>query len=161
MKLSVIIVAVCIALTSGACLKQSTYSCNYDECRVVAPAAEIAEVEAYVATLPGTAATKHCSGMYYKIIEPGTGATATNCSVVAAIYKGSLKNGTGFDSTATAVPFALNGVIRGWQNAIPLIKEGGRIIMYIPPSLGYGAQAVGSIPANSMLVFDVTLTGVR
>ena len=49
----------------------------------------------------------------------------------------------------------------GWQYGIPLVKAGGRIMLYLPPSLGYGAQTVGSIPANSVLIFDITLQSVQ
>ena len=161
MKLAIVALSICIALTAGSCLKQSTYSCNYDACAVSAPAAEIQEVEAYLAANNITGATKHCSGLYYKILEPGTGNNPTNCSVVAVAYKGMLKNGSVFDETATPTALELTRVIKGWQNAIPLVKEGGKITIYIPPALGYGPSAVGPIPANSMLIFDVTLAGVR
>ena len=61
---------------------------------------------------------------------------------------------------ANTADFMLNGVIPGWTDGIPLIKQGGRIHLYIPPSLGYGNRAVESIPANSILLFDVTLDTV-
>jgi FKBP-type peptidyl-prolyl cis-trans isomerase FkpA len=74
---------------------------------------------------------------------------------VRATYIGKLTNGNQFD--AGTADFGLNQVIRGWTNGIPLIKQGGKIHLYIPPSLGYGNQAQGPIPANSILIFDVTL----
>jgi FKBP-type peptidyl-prolyl cis-trans isomerase len=106
--------------------------------------------------------TKDSRGFYYQILTPGTGATPTPASKVTVFYKGTLTNGTVFDQTnANPVTFGLNQLIIGWQYGIPLIKAGGRIMLYLPPSLGYGAQAVGSIPANSVLIFDITLQGVQ
>jgi FKBP-type peptidyl-prolyl cis-trans isomerase FkpA len=52
-------------------------------------------------------------------------------------------------------------LILGWQYGIPLVKAGGRIMLYLPPSLGYGSQSTGTIPANSVLIFDITLQGVQ
>jgi FKBP-type peptidyl-prolyl cis-trans isomerase FkpA len=106
--------------------------------------------------------TKDPRGFYYQIINPGTGATPTIASKVTVFYKGTLTNGSVFDQTnATPVTFGLNGLILGWQYGIPLVKAGGRIMLYLPPSLGYGAQSVGSIPANSVLIFDITLQSVQ
>jgi FKBP-type peptidyl-prolyl cis-trans isomerase FkpA len=106
--------------------------------------------------------TKDARGFYYQILTPGTGATPAPTSKVTVFYKGTLTNGTIFDQTnANPVTFGLNQLIVGWQYGIPLVKVGGRIMLYLPPSLGYGAQAVGSIPANSVLIFDITLQGVQ
>jgi FKBP-type peptidyl-prolyl cis-trans isomerase FkpA len=79
---------------------------------------------------------------------------------------GKLTNGDIFDQipkpgTPGPISFNLQGVIKGWTNGVPELREGGRITLYIPPSLGYGTRAVGSIPANSILVFDITLVNVQ
>ena len=58
------------------------------------------------------------------------------------------------------ITFPLSGVIQGWQEGIPLFKEGGSGILLIPSALGYGSQSVGSIPANSVLIFDINLIDV-
>ena len=106
--------------------------------------------------------TKHRRGFYYQIMTPGTGATPTVSSTVTVFYKGSLTNGLVFDSTSTnPATFGLWQVIEGWQYGIPLIKSGGRIMLYLPPYLAYGDRPVGTIPPNSILIFDVTLQGVR
>jgi FKBP-type peptidyl-prolyl cis-trans isomerase FkpA len=150
-----------IVISFSGCLKGSNSStCNYDPCSYVAPAAEIQAVQSYL-TANNITATQHCSGFFYKIEAAGTGIQPTACSNVDAAYIGKFTNGTTFDSSSTPINFNLSGVIRGWTNGIPLIKEGGTIDLYIPPSLGYGSQAYGPIPANSILVFKVNLAAVH
>ena len=101
-------------------------------------------------------------GFYYKIVTPGTGATPVATSRVSVLYAGKLTDGTVFDQSGpTSVTFTLNQLILGWQYGLPLIKAGGRILLYLPPQLGYGSQGAGSIPPNSNLVFDITLEAVR
>jgi FKBP-type peptidyl-prolyl cis-trans isomerase len=100
-------------------------------------------------------------GFYYKILEPGSGATPGLNSKVKTFYKGMLTNGSVFDeSLTTPIEFPLNGVIMGWQYGIPLIKPGGKIILYLPPALGYGPYGTGPIPGNAGLIFEVTLVSV-
>ena len=102
------------------------------------------------------------SGLYYVIDSLGTGAYPTLASTVTVAYKGILTDSTVFDqSTATGATFPLSGVIEGWQEGIPKFKEGGKGLLMIPSALGYGNQVVGSIPKNSVLIFDVTLIDVQ
>ena len=151
----------------SSCLKSHDtppVSCNstYDACALKASAAEVDSVEAYLASQGITDAVKHCSGMYYKIDSVGTGKAPTVCSIVGVKYTGQLKNGTVFEQqNGNAVAFYLSQLIAGFKNGILLIKEGGSIHLYVPPSLGYGSQQNGAIPPNSMLVFQVSLLGVQ
>ncbi len=96
--------------------------------------------------------------------QVGTGPIATAGSTVTVNYVGKLQNGTVFDSTAGKTPFTfvlgIGKVIPGWDQGVQGMKVGGRRLLIIPPQLGYGAQAVGPIPANSTLVFEVTLLNV-
>lgn len=155
-----------VFLLSG-CLKESESRCDYDPCAYKAPAAEIQEVRDYLAANNLTA-TEHCSGLFYRIESEGTGAQPNACSYVVANYKGKFTSGAVFDESSQGpVGFYLNRVVQGWTNGLPLIKTGGRIILYIPPSLGYRDQDVKNqqgqvvIPANSMLVFEVDLLSVQ
>jgi FKBP-type peptidyl-prolyl cis-trans isomerase FkpA len=101
-------------------------------------------------------------GFYYNIISPGTGTNPSQSSKVTVLYTGALTSGTVFDQTGTnPATFNLNQLILGWQYGLPLIKAGGRIMLYLPPQLGYGSTAAGSIPANSNLIFDITLQSVQ
>jgi FKBP-type peptidyl-prolyl cis-trans isomerase FkpA len=109
------------------------------------------------------AATKDPSGLYYIMTVTGTGTNPTSSSTVEVKYKGMLINGTIFDQTATdkTASFPLNGLIRGWEIGIPLMKKGGKATFYIPSSLGYGNMATGPIPANSVLIFDIELVNIK
>ncbi|MEI9945001.1 MAG: FKBP-type peptidyl-prolyl cis-trans isomerase [Chitinophagaceae bacterium] len=151
-------VAIFFSVILFACKKEN--SCDYDPCGYVAPSAEIQAVQSYLTT-NSIVATQHCSGLFYKIESAGNGKNATPCSYVGVRYKGMLTNGTVFDNPPSAVSFNLGGLITAWKNALPLIASGGRIILYVPPSLGYGNQAVGSIPANSILIFEIDLVAVQ
>jgi len=108
-------------------------------------------------------ATKDASGIYYITTTVGTGAAPTSASTVEVKYIGSLMNGTVFDQTATDKTFtyALSGLIKGWQIGIPLMKVGGKATFYIPSGLGYGSRGIGSIPPNSVLIFDIELISVK
>jgi FKBP-type peptidyl-prolyl cis-trans isomerase FkpA len=81
-------------------------------------------------------------------------------------YKGQLTNGNVFDQTTTPVSFNLGSLIEAWKKGIPMIKPGGKIKLYCPPSLAYGSQVIRDnagntvIPANSILIFEVELTNV-
>jgi FKBP-type peptidyl-prolyl cis-trans isomerase FkpA len=95
----------------------------------------------------------------------GTGATAAVGDTVSVHYVGTLTNGTKFDSSYDrGQPFSFRigagQVIAGWEQGVPGMKVGGKRRLTIPPSLAYGNQAVGSIPANSTLVFDIELISI-
>jgi FKBP-type peptidyl-prolyl cis-trans isomerase len=100
-------------------------------------------------------------------VKVGTGAEAQTGNTLSVSYVGTLTNGTVFDSTAKdgGQPFSFKlgagQVIKGWDEGLVGMKVGGERKIVIPPALGYGSQATGSIPANSTLIFDVTLLGVQ
>lgn len=147
------------ALFLLSCNKKND-SCNYDSCAIKAPDSEIAALQNYL-TGNSITATMHCSGVFYSVQSEGTGQNPTACSNISVKYKGMLTNGSVFDQTATPVGFNLGMLVPAWRNVLPLIKGGGRIIMYVPPTLGYGSQANGPIPANSILIFEVDLVSVN
>jgi FKBP-type peptidyl-prolyl cis-trans isomerase FkpA len=108
-------------------------------------------------------ALKDKSGIFYQILAPGSGAvTYTASTSIKADYEGRLLTGFVFDgSKGTPISFTLGSVIAGWQIAIPYIQNGGKIRFILPSYYGYGNSGIGSIPANSILDFTVTLTDVR
>jgi FKBP-type peptidyl-prolyl cis-trans isomerase FkpA len=159
-----------IILVFAACSKSEHNTCPYVPSTKVAPAAEIAALKDSL-DAHAIPYTQHPSGIFYQIITPGAGATPTVCSNVTVKYKGTLLSGAGFDSSYVRDPggtsFTLGELIAGWQIGIPLIQQGGSIMLYVPPSLGYGSQAIPDnnggvlIPANSNLVFKIELVGVQ
>jgi len=102
-------------------------------------------------------ATKHSSGLYYQIITEGSGPSITSAATVGVNYEGRLLNGTQFDKSSKMITFPLSQVIKGWTIGVPLVKVGGRIRLIIPSTLGYGNQASGPIPKNSVLDFTIDL----
>jgi hypothetical protein len=99
-------------------------------------------------------------------ITVGTGAEAQVGSTITVNYIGTLADGTKFDSSYDRnepVTFQLKSgsLIEGWIRGIPGMKVGGKRHLVIPPELGYGAQANGPIPANSVMIFDVELLDVK
>lgn len=104
------------------------------------------------------------SGLQYKIINKGSGKTPKANDTVTVHYRGTLINGTEFDSSykrGKPATFRVNRVIKGWQEALQLMKEGAKWRLFIPPELAYGNRKVGKIPPNSVLIFDVELLSVK
>ncbi|RYZ00516.1 MAG: hypothetical protein EOO11_01290 [Chitinophagaceae bacterium] len=162
------IIASLLTLTVLAgCLKSKDTGCKYDPCAVVAPAAEIDSVRAYLAANGITDAVQHCSGVFYRISQQGTGAQPNPCSYIGANYIGRRKDNSIFDQGSFREPYQLTQLVRGWTNIIPLLQSGGQVSLYIPPSLGYGAREIRDennnlvLAANSMLIFSVQLTSVQ
>jgi FKBP-type peptidyl-prolyl cis-trans isomerase len=121
-------------------------------------------IKTYLQTNSLTGFTKTSSGLYYKIAQPGTGSPITVDSTIVANYTGKLLNGVVFDRAAlgSEATFPLKNLVQGWQEAIPLIKQGGSIRLLVPSSLAYGMQGSSpSIPAFSALDFEINVTDVK
>ena len=105
------------------------------------------------------------SGLQFEIIESGEGRTPTATSKVVTHYHGTFVNGDVFDSSVergAPATFPVNRVIRGWTQALQMMKEGDKWRLVIPPNLAYGEQgSSGRIPPNSVLVFDLELIEVK
>lgn len=100
------------------------------------------------------------SGLQYKVIQEGTGNTPVATDKVRTHYRGTLIDGTEFDSSykrGQPAEFPVTGVIKGWVEALQLMKEGGKWELYIPASLAYGTRDTPTIPANSTLIFEIEL----
>lgn len=103
------------------------------------------------------------SGLQYEVVKQGTGATPKTTDTVVCHYKGVLIDGTEFDSSykrGQPAEFPVNQVIAGWTEALQLMKVGDKWKLYIPSELAYGQRGQGSIPPNSVLIFDIELLDI-
>lgn len=113
-------------------------------------------------TKPGVKTT--ASGLQYEVIQEGTGPKPTANDTVVCHYRGALLNGTEFDNSydrGTPLTIGVSSVIKGWTEALQLMPVGSKYKLYIPHYLGYGTNEMGSIPAGSVLIFDVELLGLK
>ena len=104
------------------------------------------------------------SGLQYKIIKAGSGNSPSATDEVTVHYRGTLLDGTEFDSSYKRnepATFPLNRVIKGWTEGLQLMKPGGKWKFYIPADLAYGNQTKQSIPAGSTLIFEVELLSIK
>ncbi|MEM9549509.1 MAG: FKBP-type peptidyl-prolyl cis-trans isomerase [Bacteroidota bacterium] len=100
------------------------------------------------------------SGVHISIDRPGNNRKPNINSTVVVNYKGFLTNGNVFDQRSNQ-EFQLAGLIEGWRIGLKEIGEGGSCTLVIPPGAGYGSSANGTIPANSVLVFEMDLLEVK
>jgi FKBP-type peptidyl-prolyl cis-trans isomerase len=105
------------------------------------------------------------SGLQYKVIKEGNGPQPKGTDTVVANYRGTLIDGTEFDSSykrGQPATFPLNRVIKGWAEGLQLMKVGSKYQFFIPADLAYGSQQMGpEIGPNSTLVFDLELVGIQ
>jgi FKBP-type peptidyl-prolyl cis-trans isomerase FklB len=105
------------------------------------------------------------SGLQYKEIAPGTGKSPKTTDMVTTHYKGTLIDGTEFDSSykrGQPATFQVSGVIPGWTEALQMMKEGARWQLFVPSNLAYGEQGSGrEIGPNATLIFEVELVSVK
>ena len=105
------------------------------------------------------------SGLQYKVVKEGTGAQPKEKDTVMANYRGTLIDGTEFDSSykrGQPATFPVSGVIKGWTEALQMMKVGSKYQLFIPANLAYGERAIGpDIGPNSTLIFEVELLDVK
>lgn len=149
----------------GSCAKG--IKCSYGTISFNVADSEMTPLTAYVNGLTGVTATKDPRGFYYVIETAGDNVKPVLCDNISFTYSGKLTNGNVFDQSSTPVSYDLGQLILGWQWGLPLIGQGGKIRLILPPSLGYGniertdGQGNVIIPKGSILDFEVTLTAVK
>ncbi|MCX6248979.1 MAG: FKBP-type peptidyl-prolyl cis-trans isomerase [Bacteroidetes bacterium] len=146
--------------------KQEAEKKKQDEKKAGAKKAEAGLRQKYLKDHKITA-TPTASGLYYIETAKGTGPKVKAGSKVSVHYTGTLLDGKKFDSSRDhgGKPFELEvgkgNVIKGWDEGLQLMSKGGKAILIVPSSIGYGAQDMGSIPAYSTLVFDIEVLDVK
>lgn len=145
-------------LLLGACSKDTA-------CTNTPPATEDATLKKYNED-HGIVAQKHSSGLYYQILVPGSAKKPLATSRVYVKYKGNKLDGVVFDQQTNpgATGFYLTQLVQAWQIAIPMIGKGGKILITVPSSLGYGCigspsstDTAKNINPNSPLFFEIEL----
>jgi FKBP-type peptidyl-prolyl cis-trans isomerase FklB len=105
------------------------------------------------------------SGLQYKVVKAGTGKKPKSTDTVTTHYRGTLIDGTEFDSSyrrGQPASFPVSGVIAGWTEALQLMEEGAKWQLFIPPNLAYGERGAGSqIGPNATLIFEIELISIQ
>jgi len=140
-----------IFLLAITLLVLATYSCKKED----QLEADIKKIEAYLAE-NNIEALRHSSGLFYVIETAGGAQKPGPNATVTVSYKGMLLNGTIFDQNQY-VNLDLPTLIEGWKIGIPLIGAGGKIKLFVPSTLAYGKTDRDGIPANSVLIFEISL----
>lgn len=146
---------------------QKEMMAKFQEKKKVAVQENLKKGQEYLAnnkSKPGVVTTP--SGLQYKVIQSGTGATSpTLQDTVSVHYKGTLIDGTEFDSSYkrnAPASFRVGGVIAGWTEALQIMKPGDKWELIIPPSLAYGENGAGAqIGPNEVLIFEVELLSIN
>ncbi len=104
------------------------------------------------------------SGLQYIVLGEGNGPMPQLSDTVQVNYRGALLNGKEFDSSyERGIPekVRVNGVIKGWTEALQLMKTGSKWQLFVPPQLAYGGRQFGKIPPNSVLIFELELVSIE
>jgi FKBP-type peptidyl-prolyl cis-trans isomerase len=104
------------------------------------------------------------SGLQYRVVAKGAGNSPKPVDEVTVHYRGTLLDGTEFDSSikrGQPATFPVNGVIQGWQEALVLMRPGAKYELFVPPELAYGNNSPPGIPPGSLLKFDVELLSIK
>jgi len=130
------------------------------------PAPSTSNQEGIVTNTASADTITTASGLQYRIITEGAGTESPGASSLVTVhYSGKLTDGTEFDSSYKRnqpASFPVNGVIRGWTEALQLMHVGDKWELTIPPDLGYGSQGAGNtIPPDATLIFEVELLEIK
>jgi FKBP-type peptidyl-prolyl cis-trans isomerase FkpA len=160
-----LIVLVSIVLFAS-CIKDAK-KCTYKPSTLTAPQSERVAVQTYL-TSKGITASLHPSGFYYTISNAGAGNKAEPCNTVSIQYTARLTNDSIFDATQGSNVFTdrVGAFMPGLQLGMSLVGKGGSVLLYIPPTLGFGSAPYPNainpiIPGNSILVYDLTISALQ
>lgn len=158
----VVFVVVCLVVSGYfvSCVK-SANSTTTPPCNAVDPVQDSAQLIHFAAD--SITLTKDTTGVYFQIIDSGSGVSPVNTSGLVVTYTGRLMDNTVFsaDSNSNLNGLQLGQLIPGWQIGLPKIKKGGHIKLLIPSAFAYGCQGSGTaIPPNAPVYFDIYLIDV-
>ncbi len=138
----------------SSCVKSNDNVSTFDP--VKQAAIDSAAIQTYLTAHPAITPVKDTLGVKYQVITAGTGSYPVDASTINVAYSGSLLNGTVFDNNSSYTQI-LGNLIPGWRIVLPHVRTGSKVLMLIPSRFGYGNTANGAIPANSVLLFTITL----
>lgn len=162
-----LIIGLYVVVSFGSCLKDNSSNTPTIDCSTIttaAPSSEVFPIKTYLQD-SGINAVQDPRGFFYTMDSTAVPDSAANharvCSSIAVTYRGYFENGKTFDSSNNSVSFSLSTAIVGWQEAIPLMKKGATMTLYLPPSLAYGTKGTSdspqTIPGNSVIIFTIKL----
>ena len=146
--------------------KRQAQMAKIQEARQTAGTANVAEGKKFLDENKGKpGVTTLADGLQYKVLTPGTGAVPKASDTVSVNYRGTLINGTEFDSSykrGEPATFPVGGVIKGWTEILGLMKVGSKYQVFIPSDLAYGERGAGQdIGPNATLIFDIELLSIQ
>ena len=146
--------------------KRQAQMAKVQEARQTAGTANVAEGKKFLDENKGKpGVTTLADGLQYKVLTPGTGAVPKATDTVSVNYRGTLVNGTEFDSSykrGEPATFPVGGVIKGWTEILGLMKVGSKYQVFIPSDLAYGERGAGQdIGPNATLIFDIELLSIK
>jgi FKBP-type peptidyl-prolyl cis-trans isomerase FklB len=103
-------------------------------------------------------------GLQYSVMKEGTGPMPKETDSVTVHYHGTLIDGTVFDSSVDRgqpITYPLNGFVKGWQEALQMMKVGSKWKLFVPPTLGYGERGSGKVPPNATMIFEMELISIN
>ncbi len=103
------------------------------------------------------------SGLQYRVISEGNGAIPKSSDIVKVSYRGTLTDGTEFDTSHGLdgpIITSVDGMLKGWTEALQLMKEGSKWQIFVPPWLGYGERRFRRVPPNSILIYEIELLSI-
>ncbi|MNS07682.1 putative FKBP-type peptidyl-prolyl cis-trans isomerase FkpA precursor [compost metagenome] len=150
------ILSAAILSTAVSCKDKSSSTCV--DVNISIPERDSVALKNYI-TNNSINAEYDSRGFYYKIQNQGSSKKPSQCATIMIDYSGKLVNGTVFDSNNNQT-FSLLSLISGWRMGMPLVGEGGEIILYLPPALGYGDEDNGPIPGGSITIFTIKLHSI-
>ncbi|MBW4890236.1 FKBP-type peptidyl-prolyl cis-trans isomerase [Mucilaginibacter sp. HMF5004] len=148
----IILILIVLTASISACKKEATFDPS------VQATIDDGDIQTYLKA-NSIVAVKDPSGLYYQVINAGTGGTPNINSNISVNYSGKYLDGVTLDQ-GTLTRYPLKNLIQGWGIGIPYIKVGGRIVLYIPSALAYGHSPTNGVRADAVLIFTIDLTGI-